>query len=442
MIAAPRRRRSTTAVLAVTAFGLGATACGARLPGAVRTQAEHAVLTPRNGGAGVPSEPGGVLTNPVATSSAGIPSSGPITVAPTGGSTAPTGKGPTSPTGPTTSAAPTCSGGSDVGLTSSTLTLGEVASLSGPVSGLFEGAVQGGEAFANFVNSTQGGICGRQVKVDVADDGTNCTQDENATQTLAGKAFALSGTFALYDGCGAAIVNANPGMADIHVALDPSADTPANHFDVSTKLNGFATGAFHYYRQKYGARLDRVGTIVENIPSAISKQKDQVHAAESQGWHFVDSIIEQPTNSNFQNDFIKLCQRDHITAFFELTETAANAATMVLNEQQAGCPKSLLEHHPHRLRPGLHRRLRRSQVGAQRGHRIQRVLAVLQQGRGFAQPRGQGLSGLDAADLPGRGDQPLRDVLVGLGPAVSTGSRKCERAAYPKVADGVASEDS
>jgi hypothetical protein len=152
----------------------------------------------------------------------------------------------------------------------------------------------------------------------------------------------LSGSFALYDGCGAIVVRQHPDVADIHVALDPAADTPPNHFDVSSKVNGYATGMFRYYKQKYGSKLDHVGTIVENIPSAVAKQKDQVRAAESQGWHFTDSILEQPTNSNFQNDFVKLCQREHITAFFELTETAANAATMIQNQRQAGCPKGLL----------------------------------------------------------------------------------------------------
>jgi hypothetical protein len=241
-----------------------------------------------------------------------------------------------------TSRGATCAGGSDVGLNASTLSLGEVASLSGPVSGLFDGAVHGGEAFANFVNNTSGGICGRQVKIDVADDGTNCTQDENATQSLIGRTFAMSGTFALYDGCGSLVLKQHPTVSDIHVALDPEADKPVNHFDVSSKQEGFATGMFRYYKQKFGSKLDHVGTIVEAIPSAEAKQKDQVYAAESQGWHFTDSITEQPTNSNFQNDFVKLCGREHIQAFFELTETAANAATMVQNERQAGCPKSLL----------------------------------------------------------------------------------------------------
>ncbi|MGN6475187.1 MAG: ABC transporter substrate-binding protein [Mycobacteriales bacterium] len=333
-------RLLTAAVL----LALGGAACGARLSTAVQTQASRAALQGGRGSAQQPQASGGQNLLPVPSQSSVIGNSnpgapGPATSASSGVVPVP-GRSNQSTAAPTS--ASTCSGGTDVGLTATTLSLGEVASLSGPVSGLFDGAVHGGEAFANFVNSTSGGICGRQVKVDVADDGTNCTQDENATQSLVGRTFAMSGTFALYDGCGSLVIKAHPTVADIHVALDPEADKPANHFDVSSKQEGFATGKFHYYQQKYGTKLDHVGTIVENIPSAVQKQKDQVHAAESQGWHFVDSILEQPTNSNFQSDFVKLCQREHIQAFFELTETAANAATMVQNERQAGCPKSLL----------------------------------------------------------------------------------------------------
>jgi hypothetical protein len=329
-------------VIAAALVGLGCAACGARLPGEVHQQAAAAALSPRHGGS--VQQPAAGNGTPGAVAPTQLPTAG-------GGPTAPSGRGsaPAVDNGPTigpsarsNEEAPTCSGGTDVGLTSTTLTLGEVVTLSGPVSGLFQGAVQGGEAFANFVNSTSGGICGRQVKVTIADDGTNCTQNENATQSLAGRAFALVGSFALYDGCGASIIRSRPELADIHVALDPAADTPGNHFDISSKEGGYGTGPFRYFKQKYGAKLDHVGTIVENIPSAVAKQKAQVRAAESQGWHFTDSILEQPTNSNFISDFQRLCGRDHITAFFELTEPASNAATMMQNERQAGCPKDLL----------------------------------------------------------------------------------------------------
>ncbi|HVV76979.1 MAG TPA: ABC transporter substrate-binding protein [Mycobacteriales bacterium] len=329
--------------LAVAAAGLAlaSAACGARLPGDVQQRASQAALEAHGGvpqplsSAGDQSPGAAPLPSAQASRPGAVPSAAASAPAPGKSVAATSSARPTS-------GGPTCSGGSDVGLTATTLKIGEVASLSGPVSGLFDGAVHGGEAFANFVNHADGGICGRQVTVDVADDGTNCTQDENATQSLIGRTFAMAGSFALYDGCGATVLKQHPDVADVHVALDPAADTLPNHFDVSTKVEGFATGMFHYYKQKFGSRLDHVGTIVEDIPSAVSKQQDQVHAAESQGWHFTDSILEQPTNSNFQQDFVKLCQREHITAFFELTETAANAATMVQNERQVGCPKSLL----------------------------------------------------------------------------------------------------
>ena len=331
-------RPRLVAVAAVLA--LAGAACGARLPDRVQTQATRAAFQGQQGAA-QPQSANGQSPLPVPTESAGgnlpAPTSEPSNSVPVPGKS-----NQATATSAPTGAGSTCSGGTDTGLTSTTLTLGMVASLSGPVSGLFDGAVHGSQSFANYVNHAEGGICGRQVSVAVRDDGTNCTQDENATQSLIGKSFALAGSFALYDGCGAIVLRQHPDVADIHVALDPAADSPANHFDVSTKVNGFATGMFHYFKQKYGAKLNRVGTIVENVPSAISKQKDQVHAAESQGWHFVDSILEQPTNSSFQGDFVKLCQREHITAFFELTETAANAATMIQNQRQAGCPKDLL----------------------------------------------------------------------------------------------------
>ncbi|HEX3706887.1 MAG TPA: ABC transporter substrate-binding protein [Mycobacteriales bacterium] len=339
-----RRRGAAAAVL----LCLVATACGARLPGDVQKAASNAVLQPRQGSAAQSAGNGGGV-NPVVTSPAGAPNSGSLPGVPSSASTAPAdgGSGPTAQASASSSAAASeCSGGTDVGLTASTLTLGEIATLSGPVSGLFDGAVHGGEAFANYVNHAGGGICGRQVKVDVSDDGANCTQDENATQNFVGKAFALSGSFALYDGCGATVVKANPGVADIHVALDPAAESPANHFDISAKEPGFATGMFRYYKQKYGSKLDHIGTIVEDIPSAVANQANFVHSAESEGWHFTDSILEQATNSNFQQDFNKLCSREHIQVFFELTEPAGNAAEMVNNERQAGCPKSLINIFP------------------------------------------------------------------------------------------------
>ncbi len=330
--------------------GLVIAACGARLPMTVRSAAANAALKTGQSHlvqpAGAPSAAPAATTGPLPPGQTPQPGQSGVAIpVPTGSSHDPGSRGGSAApvTGPTSAqAAASCGKGTDVGLSSSTINLGTVASLTGPVAGLFQGAIQGIESYASYVNATAGGICGHQVHIATADDGTNCIQDQNATQNLVGKVFAFVGTFALYDGCGATIIKQHPTVPDIHVALDPAAYAPSNHFDLNSGEPGYATGMFRYYAQKYPAAVKHVGTIVENVPSAVAGQKNQVNAAQSQGWRFTDSILEAPTNSNFQGDFVKMCQQDHIQILFELTENAQNAATMMHNERQAGCPKSLI----------------------------------------------------------------------------------------------------
>jgi ABC-type branched-subunit amino acid transport system substrate-binding protein len=353
MTAARRPGGVRLTVVAVITLGLVGTACGARVPEDVRQHAASAVLSTGGSVQGSSEQPGQSAQPGAAPggSAGGGPSSNPGAAAagqapgqPSGGGPGAGGGGsghtggprPSSrPSGGTTT--PQCSGGTDVGLTPSAMTLGTVATLTGPVSGLFEGAVQGIESFSNYLNTDNGGLCGRKVSINAADDGTNCSQNQNVTQSLIAKTFALVGSFSLYDGCGATIIRQHPTVPDVHLALDPAAETPPNHFDISAGESGYATGMFHYYAQKYGSKVKHVGTIVENIPSAISNQENQVNAAESQGWHFVMSIKESPTTSNFTQDFQKLCGQAHMQVFFLLTEPAQNAATMMRNERQAGC---------------------------------------------------------------------------------------------------------
>jgi ABC-type branched-subunit amino acid transport system substrate-binding protein len=240
--------------------------------------------------------------------------------------------------------APGCpTSGTGIGLTNSTITLGTVADRSGPVAGLFAGAQQGINAFAAYLNST-GGLCGRKVIIDFGDSGTNCTLNQNETTSLLGKVFAFVGSFSLYDGigCGATVLKANPSVPDIHVALDPTAETLPNHFDLEPGPLGYATGMFKYFKAKYGSKLDNVGTITEDIPSAVEKQNADVHAAESQGWKFTYTNTASPTDSNFTSNFQTACGKDHIQVFFTITEDAQNAATMIQDEHSIAACKGVI----------------------------------------------------------------------------------------------------
>src|SRR5205085_2015025 len=95
--------------------------------------------------------------------------------------------------GPTTTAFSGNNGGAtDVGITADTITLGNVATLSGPVPGLFQGAVIGTQAWAAYQNSI-GGIAGRKIKLEIRDDQFDTGQNRAATQDLIPKVFALVG---------------------------------------------------------------------------------------------------------------------------------------------------------------------------------------------------------------------------------------------------------
>lgn len=343
-------RRIRVVALAVI-FGMALAACGARLDPQTRQQAANAVLNGTGGSATGTGSTTGTGTGTTTGTTGGTTSGGGSTTTAGGGSTTTGGGSTTSGGGSTTtgggstttggSSASNCpTSGTDVGLTNNEVRLGTIASTTGPVAGLFQGALQGMQAYRAYINS-QGGICGHQVVVDFADDGTNCGQNQNDAENLAKKDFALVGSFSLYDGCSADYIKSN-NIPDFHVQLDPRAVEPASHFDVEPGELGYATGMFAFYAKLLGSKVKSVGTLYPNIPSAAAKQKGFVKSAEANGWNFVYSRAGDAQESDWTNDFVTMCQQKKIQIFFTSAENAANSAKMIHDEDQAGCPKTLI----------------------------------------------------------------------------------------------------
>jgi ABC-type branched-subunit amino acid transport system substrate-binding protein len=354
--------RTPRAVALIITAVLLAGACGARLPETVRQSAANAdlggngsALTPDGGTSpGATSANSGSGTPSVQITSGGSKgtkgSKGSSGTGPQGGSPGSSGGKPGSSTGgggkkpsnPTASGEACPTGGTDVGETSSTINLGTIADVTGPVPGLFTGAQEGMGAFVAYINSN-GGLCGHRVTDDFADGETSCQANESATQNLVKKDFALVGTFSLYDNCGATVLKANPTVPDIHVALDPAAEPLANHFDLEPGALGYATGMWKYYAGKLGKSvIGSVGTISENIPSAVAKQNAELKAAKTAGFKFTYSDNAAPTTSDFESDFTKMCGQDHVKAFFTVTEDAQNAATMISDENKVSACKGIV----------------------------------------------------------------------------------------------------
>ena len=328
------------AVIAVLSLVL--TACGARVDDGVRQQAADVALNGGGGGGGagggaVGEEAVGGGTGPAAGGltggTSGGTSGGTTTGGGGGGGAATGGKGATGGKAATGgkgggAAAPAggTGGATDSGVTATSITVGSVSDQSGPVPGLFAGSPYGADAYFEYINS-QGGIYGRQLRLQVADSQTDCGANKNAHTNLVSKVFAFVGSFSLYDNCGSPVLDAKPGTVDLSYALSPAKKASKTSYAVQPAPMGYPNGMFTYFAKKYGNKVKKVGSLCPNIPSAVESHKMIRNAAESAGWEWIYDETHGATESRFDTYLFQM-QRQGVEVLFEVCENAANAASM------------------------------------------------------------------------------------------------------------------
>jgi hypothetical protein len=196
-------------------------------------------------------------------------------------------------------------GTTDIGVTGNSITLGNISTLTGPVPGLFAGAVNGTDAFFAYQNS-QGGVFGRQLKLNASDDQFDCGQNRGNTQSDMGKDFAFVGSFSLFDNCGAQVMGQNPGVSDVHVALSKDAQAEANGFSPSPLRNGAATGPFQYVKAQHPDAIASAGSLVGDVQSAKDAWVGEKATMESLGYHFNYERVYEPTETDFTADIVQM----------------------------------------------------------------------------------------------------------------------------------------
>ena len=85
---------------------------------------------------------------------------------------------------------------SDVGITPTQITIGNVVTLTGPVPGLFAGGAAGTDAYFQYINS-QGGVNGRKLVLKTGDDGLTCNGYQTQLQSIGPSVFAFVGTWSV-----------------------------------------------------------------------------------------------------------------------------------------------------------------------------------------------------------------------------------------------------
>lgn len=194
-------RLTTVALLALC--GLTVAACGARWSDAQKTE----LLARGERG----ERPGAVSddassSRPAVDAAAGAevkPSNGPTVPTTSGGSAGSPGAAAAAGGEPSTGAAgegalPCAAPSTEKGVTDSTIAVGEISSLSGPVPGLGASAAAATRAYVAYLNAN-GGVCGRQIELKEADDGTDIARYRSALRELEPQVLGITGGFAVGD---------------------------------------------------------------------------------------------------------------------------------------------------------------------------------------------------------------------------------------------------
>jgi hypothetical protein len=189
---------------------------------------------------------------------------------------------------------------SDVGITPTEIRIGVIADTGSSLApGLFQGSVDGVQAWAKYMNEKEGGLAGRKIVVDTYDSALDANKARNAIIEACSKDFALVGTSALFVnnvddlvGC-KDIKGAATGLPDfpftttevLHQCSPVSFPINPSVLDCATKdqhpqsYRG-ALGATNYYLKKFGKNALH-GVFV--YPSDLKSAKDsQVPAFSAQ----------------------------------------------------------------------------------------------------------------------------------------------------------------
>jgi ABC-type branched-subunit amino acid transport system substrate-binding protein len=207
------------------------------------------------------------------------------------------------------------------GVTDSTITIGNVSTLTGPVPGLFAGAKNGLEAFAAYINNT-GGICGRQLKVDAGDDNLDPSQNATATQSLAGSVLAFVGSFSIDDAGGASVLASN-NVPDVGQALAPQRADLTNNFSPQPNPLGWNVSPYLYFEQRFGPDVvTHMAFFSAAAAGRIASVQEQ--AMEAVGYKFVYSETSiQATQTDYSAEVNTMKSRGVKGIVFQAPATIA-----------------------------------------------------------------------------------------------------------------------
>jgi ABC-type branched-subunit amino acid transport system substrate-binding protein len=196
-------------------------------------------------------------------------------------------------------------GATDVGITATEIRVGWVGTLTGPVPGLFRGALIGTQAYAAYLNS-KGGLFGRRIRVLAGDDALDSGKNRAAHLQLKDKVFAFVGSFSVSDDGGASVL-ADCKCPDIGGGLSRARVALPNNITPQPSPDGWRTGTYKYYMSRFPADVfTHVAFFVSAIESARVIAANERKVLENLGMKIVYTREVQANEYSFNNDVIQM----------------------------------------------------------------------------------------------------------------------------------------
>jgi ABC-type branched-subunit amino acid transport system substrate-binding protein len=175
------------------------------------------------------------------------------------------------------------------GITDSTITLANVADISGPVPGIFTSAQQATRAYVAYFNATAR-LCGRTLQVLPLDSRTDAGGDNVAYAKACDVAFAAVGSMSAFDSGGAATAQ-GCGLPDIRAAaVSDARNACATCFGVqATDLHAFQNAVPDFLLEHYPAASRHAAMIYVDEAASVQNAQVMQAAGERRGMTFVYS---------------------------------------------------------------------------------------------------------------------------------------------------------
>jgi ABC-type branched-subunit amino acid transport system substrate-binding protein len=190
-------------------------------------------------------------------------------------------------------------GATATGVTANSITIANIASISGVAPGLTQSAQQATVAFADYVNSL-GGVYGRDLKVVSYDDANDSGQNYSDASQACTSAFALVGSASGFDD-GSANAVSSCGIPDLSAEVSTAAaGETADIFGASPgNAHYWPIGPAEYLKSQYPNAVTHAAMIYLNVPATQTQAAHEMAAYQSVGFKYVYTAAVSPTEPNY-----------------------------------------------------------------------------------------------------------------------------------------------